>query len=350
MVNRRCAACRQCRRLAIVSCITPPDGAETGVAPNDHGLRERAKGATVTRAGVEHPGGPEGARRYPRGFASACPVARAPAAALRHALSVDVEDWYHDSAGAAPAVAGSRVEANTLRLLDILAAHGAGATFFFLGDVAARFPTLARRVAAAGHEVGSHGDSHRRVMQMTRREFREDVARSVRVIEDAIGAPVHGYRAPYFSIKADVRWPIEILAELGLRYDASILAIDRPPGLELVCARTPFRHPNGLWEVPVAVLQMLHFWYLPLASGSGLRLLPRWLFERTLRKFEREIGLGVFYLHPWELDPASPVGQGAGRWLIRAGRGGLEARLGALLRDRRFAPITAVFGERIGFP
>ena len=116
-----------------------------------------------------------------------------------------------------------------------MAAHGASATFFFLGDVAARFPALARRVAAAGHEVGSHGYTHRHVMQMTRREFRDDVTRSLRVIEDATGTAVHGYRAPYFSIKSDVGWPIEILAELGVRYDASILAIDRPPGLELVC-------------------------------------------------------------------------------------------------------------------
>lgn len=264
---------------------------------------------------------------------------------MTHAFSVDVEDWYHDSVGEAPAAPASRVEANTLRLLDIMAGHGATGTFFFLGDVAERFPALARRVAEAGHEVGSHGYAHRRVMQMTRREFRDDVVRSLRVIEDATGAPVHGYRAPYFSIKSDVGWPIEILAELGVRYDASILAIDRPPGLELVCPRRPFRHPNGLWEVPVAVLQMLHFWYLPLASGSGLRLLPRWLFERTVRQFEREVGAGVFYMHPWELDPVSPTAPGIGRWFIRAGRGGMATRLDGLLRSRRFASIQQVFEE-----
>src|SRR5207244_5473291 len=122
-------------------------------------------------------------------------------------------------------------------------------------------------------------------------------------------------------------------------------ALDRPPGLELVCPRTPFRHPNGLWEVPVAVLQMLYFWHLPVASGSGLRLLPRWLFERTVRQFEREVGAGVFYLHPWELDPDSPTAPGLGRWFIRAGRGSLAAGLENLLRRRRFAPIPQVFAE-----
>lgn len=262
-----------------------------------------------------------------------------------HALSVDVEDWYHDEAVRAAGPLQSRVERNTLHLLDIMGAHGAKGTFFFLGEVAERLPRLVRRVAGAGHEIGSHGYQHRHVMRMTRREFREDVSRSLRVIEDATGGPVRGYRAPYFSIKADVRWPIEILADLGVCYDASILAIDRPPGLELVCPRQPFRHANGLWEVPVAILQLLHFWHLPLASGAGFRLLPRWLVYRGVRQFERSVGPGVFYLHPWELDPHSPAARGAGRWLIRAGRRRFAEKLAAVLDDIAFVPITEVFAE-----
>lgn len=262
-----------------------------------------------------------------------------------HALSIDVEDWYHDAAVHVAGPPEDRVEDNTLRLLDIMQAHGAQGTFFFLGEVAERFPILARRIAAAGNEIGSHGHRHRAVSQMTRREFREDVQRSLQVIEDAVGKPVCGYRAPYFSIKADVRWPIEILAELGVRYDASILAIDRPPGLELTCPRAPFRHPNGLWEVPVAVLQLGPFWHLPLASGAGLRLLPRWLLDRCVRRFERDIGAGVFYLHPWELDPASASAPGVSRWFTRVGRAGLAHSLAALLEERQFKPIVEVFEE-----
>ena len=265
-----------------------------------------------------------------------------------HALSVDVEDWYHDIAVRVAAPPEGRVEANTIRLLDILERHNVKATFFLLGEVAARFPTLARRIADAGHEVGSHGYQHRPITQMTRREFRDDVLRSLRVIADATGQPVRGYRAPYFSIKADVRWPIEILAECGVRYDASILAIDRLPGLEVVCPRAPFRHANGLWEVPVAVLRIWPFWHLPLASGTGLRVLPRWLLDRYIRRFEREVGAGVFYLHPWELDPDSPAAPGMSRWLIRLGRPGLTGSLDALLRDYAFAPIAEVFAEQLG--
>ena len=120
--------------------------------------------------------------------------------AVTHALSIDVEDWYHDAAGPVAAPVEGRVEANTLHLLDILATQRVRATFFFLGEVAERFPGLARRVSDAGHEIGSHGYQHQRVMQMTRGEFRTDVARSLRAIEDATGRAVWGYRAPYFSI------------------------------------------------------------------------------------------------------------------------------------------------------
>ena len=267
---------------------------------------------------------------------------------MLHALSIDVEDWYHDFLVDPRTPRASRVEANTLNVLDILEAHGVNATFFFLGDVAERFPALVRRVAAAGNEVGSHGYRHYPVMQMTPHEFRADVVRSQRAIEDAIGRPVLGYRAPYFSIKAGVRWPIDILKELGIRYDSSVLPIDRPPGWELVCPRAPFQHANGLWEIPVAMLQLLNGLHLPLASGNGLRWLPRRLRRRWVRRFERDVGAGVFYVHPWEFDPGSPVAPHLSRWLLRVGRRRLPERFRELLRETSFAPIVDVFAHQLG--
>jgi polysaccharide deacetylase family protein (PEP-CTERM system associated) len=267
------------------------------------------------------------------------------APALRHALSVDVEDWYHDGGIAPRGGAPERVARNTDMLLELLAAHGARATFFFLGEVAERYPQLVRRAIAAGHEVGSHGHAHRHLSELLWREFRTDVARSLDVLQDITGVPVQGFRAPYFAIKAGVRWPIDLLGELGVRYDSSILAIDRPPGLELVCPRAPYRHANGVWEVPVAVLQLLHFWHLPLAGGAGLRLLPPRLLRGSIARFERDVGAGVFYLHPWELDPDSPTGAGPGRWLLRLGREHLLERLGALLAERTFVSIREAFPE-----
>lgn len=262
-----------------------------------------------------------------------------------HAISVDVEDWYHDGAIAADGIP-PRVETNTLRLLEIFESHAVRGTFFFLGEVAERFPMLVARVAAAGHEIGSHGYQHRAVTQLGRREFRVDVQRSLQVIEDAGGQPVRAYRAPYFSIKAGVRWPIETLAELGLLYDSSVLPIDRPPGLEVVCPRAPFRHHNGLWEVPVATLRLPLFWHLPLASGGGLRTVPHRMLRKWIRRFEREVGAGVFYFHPWELDPDSPTPQMASRWWLRVGRRHFPERLNTLLEETAFAPIIEVFADR----
>ena len=270
------------------------------------------------------------------------------APAIRHALSVDVEDWYHDGGAAPGAVVTDRVAANTEKLLELLDRHGTRATFFFLGEVAERHPALVRRVAAAGHEIGSHGYAHRHLSALLSGEFRDDVARSLAVLQDILGGPVRGFRAPYFAIKAGVRWPIDLLGALGLRYDSSILAIDRLPGLELVCPRQPYRHANGLWEVPVAVLQMLRFWHLPVASGHGLRLVPPRLLRRSIARFERDVGPGVFYLHPWEIDPDSPTGLGAGRWLLRVGRRGLAARLDALLQEREFVTISEAFPAAAG--
>jgi len=266
---------------------------------------------------------------------------------MRHALSIDVEDWYHDFLVDPCTPRESRVEANTLAVLDILEAQGVKATFFFLGEVAERFPALVRRVAAAGNEVGSHGYRHYPVMRMTRRELAADVSRSLRALEDATGQAVCGYRAPYFSIKAGVSWPLDILKELGIRYDTSVLPIDRPPGMELVCPRRPFRHANGLWEIPVATLQLLGFCHLPLASGTGLRWLPARLRRRWLRRFENDVGAGVFYLHPWELDPGSPVAPRLSRWFLRVGRRQFPERLNELLRETSFAPIAEVFAEQL---
>ena len=118
-------------------------------------------------------------------------------APLRHALSVDVEDWYHDG-GTKPAdgALADRVVANTERLLDLFAAAGARGTFFFLGDVAERYPALPRRVAGAGHEIASHGDKHGHLSALSRKAFRDDVARSLAILQDAVGVRIRGYRAP----------------------------------------------------------------------------------------------------------------------------------------------------------
>jgi polysaccharide deacetylase family protein (PEP-CTERM system associated) len=272
-----------------------------------------------------------------------------------NALTIDVEDWYHDGEGlgaAAPVGAEPRVDRTLPRLLDLAEAAGARATLFFLGEVAERFPGLVREAALRGHEIASHGYRHRPLGALLRREFRDDVRRSLERLGELSGAPVAGYRAPYFSIKSGVRWPVEILAGEGLRYDSSILPIDRAPGLELVSGRAPYRLPSGLWEVPVAVGRF-GFWNLPFVGGFALRALPYGFVRRRLADFNREVGPAVVHLHPWEIDAEAPEVESVPR-VIRAwkrlGRRGLTAKLARLLAEHRFAPIREVFPEVVRDP
>jgi polysaccharide deacetylase family protein (PEP-CTERM system associated) len=268
-------------------------------------------------------------------------------------LTIDVEDWYHHGLGDADAAAArfeKRVERNVARLLELLDAHRARATFFVLGEIAASLPGLVREILARGHELGSHGFHHRPVRSLLQREFREELARSFGVLSEIAGEPIAGYRAPYFSIKADVRWPLEAVARAGFRYDSSVLPIDRPPGLEVVSPRTPHQVSGELWEVPVAVNRYF-IWNLPLLGGFALRLLPLPFLLRRLDEFNGEFGPAVVHLHPWEIDAAGPeldsvpaVVRGFKRW----GRPGLEAKLEQLLAARRFGAIAEVFPEVVG--
>lgn len=271
--------------------------------------------------------------------------------AIANVLTIDVEDWHHDAAGLAGGVSvrcpEPRVERNLRRLLDLLEASGVHATLFFLGEVAERFPGLVREAFARGHEIASHGDRHRPIVTLLRREFREDVARSMSRLQDLTGARVSGYRAPYFSIKAGVHWPGDVLAELGVGYDSSVLPIDRPPGLELVSPRAPYRLASGLWEVPVAI-NRYGFWNLPLLGGFALRALPFGFVERRLAEFNREVGPAVVHLHPWEIDedgPEAPSVSRPVRRLKRMGRRGLLGKLERLLSRHSFGSVAEVFPE-----
>jgi len=234
------------------------------------------------------------------------PTARAPMA-----MSIDVEDWFHVENLKSSVSRESwptrelRVEANTDRMLAMLAEHGARSTFFVLGWVAKRCPDLVRRIANAGHEVASHGYGHHLLGELTRNSFREDVARSKGILEDLSGQAVVGYRAPSFSI---TDWAIPVLRELGFRYDSSVfptVAHDRYGKLGGVTAEHSVAElEGGLHEVCISCLTIGSV-ALPWGGGGYFRLLPYAAFRRGVAR----IASGrpyVFYLHPWEIDPGQP--------------------------------------------
>ena len=281
--------------------------------------------------------------------------------AIVNAMTVDVEDYFQVSAFDAVVPRTdwdrleSRVEANTDRLLQTFDDARVTATFFVLGWVAERFPALVKRIAAARHEVGSHGYAHRLIYDQTQDAFRDDVRRAKGTLEALTGRLVEGYRAPSFSITSRSLWALDVLLGEGHRYDASIFPIrhDRYgiPGAP--------RHPHvlqrergSLIEAPGSTVRVGGM-NLPVAGGGYFRILPyawtRWGIGRLNASEHRP---AIFYLHPWEIDPAQP--RLSAGWLSRfrhyRNLDKTECRLRRLLRDFRFAPLREMLLDVEGGP
>jgi polysaccharide deacetylase family protein (PEP-CTERM system associated) len=236
------------------------------------------------------------------------------ASLFSHFFTVDVEEHFQVSAfdgvvsredwSALP----SRVVRNTELILELLGRRGATGTFFMLGWVAERHPQLVRRVQEAGHEAASHGYSHRRVGEFTVEEFRHDVRLAKQIIENAGSKPVLGYRAPNFSIAPGMEWALEILVEEGHVYDSSLFPIHRP-GYGYPKA-PPIPHVVETAAGYICEFPLLTYMFsgvrFPAAGGAYFRHFPYSLTQRALREHERTHMPGMFYIHPWELDPDQP--------------------------------------------
>ncbi len=278
-------------------------------------------------------------------------------AAPVNAFTVDVEDYFHVAALASAvsreswATRECRVERNTDRLLALLESQRIRGTFFVLGWVAERYPALVRRIAAGGHEIACHGYSHQLIYHQTREEFREETARAKDLLEEAIGAPVLGYRAASFSVIRSSLWALDTLIDLGFRYDSSIFPIrhdrygipDASPDPGRVAA------PSGrtLVEFPMASATFLGV-KVPICGGGYFRIFPYWLTRAGLRQINGRRRAFPFYLHPWEIDPQQPrVPVGAlSRFRHYTNLHRCEQRLARLLGEFPFAPMRDVLRER----
>ncbi len=286
---------------------------------------------------------------------------------ITNAMTVDVEDYYQVSAFERVVARDrwheyeSRVAANTDRLLGIFADASVRATFFVLGWVAERDSSIVQRIAAAGHEIASHGYGHRLVYDQTPQEFREDVRRGKALLEQSCGRPVLGYRAPSFSITDRSLWALDVLIEEGFVYDASIFPIRHDRYGIPTAPRHPFWVSHGvgsggvgrafgpakagqrdLLEIPGSTVRVAGV-NLPVAGGGYFRLLPYWWTRFGIGRLNAaERRAAVFYLHPWELDPAQPRLEASRLSRFRHYRnlGETERRLRRLLGDFRFGPIA----------
>jgi polysaccharide deacetylase family protein (PEP-CTERM system associated) len=275
-------------------------------------------------------------------------------AAIRNALTIDVEDYFHVSAFAARIARSAwdslpcRVARDVDVILDILAEHDARATFFVLGWIADRYPELVRRIASAGHEVASHGYLHERATRQGRETFLEDVSRAKRVLEDACGAAVRGYRAPSFSIGAANWWALDCLREAGYAYSSSIYPIAHDHYGMPDAPRFAF-HPcgaDGVTELPVTTVRLFNVNF-PAGGGGYFRLLPYALSRLCLKRVnEVERRPCVFYFHPWEIDAGQPRVAGIGfktRFRHYVNIPAMEGRIRRLCGDFAWDRVDNVF-------
>jgi polysaccharide deacetylase family protein (PEP-CTERM system associated) len=279
---------------------------------------------------------------------------RAETGRMKNVMSVDLEDWFcvYNLSAHIPYAdwdkCESRVERSTERLLDAFRRHGVEATFFVLGWVADRFPGLVKEIARRGHEVATHGYSHRLLTFMQPDEFRADLERSLESLARATPGEVRGFRAPSFSLTRATLWAVDGLKDCGIRYDSSIFPVQFHPDYGITDAKLhPHRLANGLAELPLSVAEVLGQ-RVPCCGGGYFRLFPyrmtRWLMHRC-----NEQGRPViFYLHPWEVDPGQPRVPGmpwSKRFRHYNNLEKTEERLERLLEDFSFTTASKLLAE-----
>lgn len=271
-----------------------------------------------------------------------------------NALSIDVEE--HFQARVMESVVPfqewpkqeSRLRQNVHRLLDLFQKFQARATFFILGWNAERYPDLVEEIRKEGHEIACHGYRHMDIYRQSPEEFRADLERGRRILEQITHLPIRGYRAPTFSIRQDTLWALDILIEQGFRYDSSIFPIFHDRYGIPDSPRFPYRirtpKNKSIREFPLSTVSFLGQNF-PVAGGGYFRLLPYALIAKALLRLNRrEMRPAVIYLHPWELDPGQPrlpigpLNQLRHYLNLEA----TEKKLIHLLKDFRFAPLGEI--------
>ncbi|WP_448556449.1 XrtA system polysaccharide deacetylase [Thalassotalea montiporae] len=270
------------------------------------------------------------------------------------AMTVDVEDYFHVSAFEQNISRQDwqklplRVEQNTYRLLELFDQYNARATFFTLGWVAEQCPQLIKDIVAQGHELASHGYDHQRAIMMTREQFKQDVAKSKDLLEQASGEQILGYRAPSFSIGEQNVWAYDVLAELGFEYSSSTYPIEHDLYGVPHWPRFKFRRDEGIVEIPVPTIRK-NGSNIGIGGGGYFRLYPYSFSKRRIDKYlSQESAPYSFYFHPWEIDPEQPRIEGASwrskvRHYINLSR--MEGKIVKLLNDYQWSTMRAVYLE-----
>ena len=235
---------------------------------------------------------------------------------MKNIFTIDTEDWFHanyeDGLFQNSKDVVSTVEKNVDTYLEIFDKYNVKATFFILGFVAENHSTLIRKIYENGHEIASHGYAHQLVYKQTEKEFFDDVKKSKELLEDIIGDKVIGYRAPSWSIIENSLWALDILEDLGFKYNSSIFptknflyGIPYAPRFMHDC-KIYNRPNNKILNIPPSTISVIKKLNIPFSGGFYFRALPYWFIKQCTDSVNKQSQPTIFYLHPREIDPTQP--------------------------------------------
>lgn len=240
-----------------------------------------------------------------------------------NALTIDLEDWYHPEFVTKFVPDHQRkdqVEDAVKPLLQLLDRYNVSATFFVLGQVAERHPELIERIYEEGHEIASHGYSHKRLHELGKEEFEDDLRKCTNILESIVKEEIFGFRAPSYSINQDTAWALDILENLGYKYDSSIFPLRfRKKSLYGICNAPLYPYSPSkeditkesedenrkIIEFPLSVVKFVGI-KIPVAGGAYLRLFPAWFLRLAIKKINKEKRPAIIYVHPWETYEKTP--------------------------------------------
>ena len=267
-----------------------------------------------------------------------------------NALTIDFEDWYQglEIPHTEWDKFEDRIEAAGDKLLKILSDADTKATFFMLGYVAEKHPEIVKRIQSEGHEIGTHGFSHTLIYKQEKEVFQQELTRAIKYLEDLTGSKVLGHRAPFFSITKDSLWALDILGELGIKYDSSIFPVLNYRYGIADAPRFPYkiqREKFEFVEFPISTLKLPGF-TMPISGGAYFRIYPYQVTKQAIKAVNRGGEPVTFYLHPWEIDPHHPRIDVPRRIALTHyfNLGATERRLKKLIRDFKMAPMKDVLG------
>jgi len=274
-----------------------------------------------------------------------------------NAMTVDVEDYFQVSAfdpyvnrSAWDDYAG-RVEASTDRILALFDQHNVQGTFFTLGWIAKKYPSLVRRIVESGHELASHGWGHVMVTRLSRDEFAQDIKKAKQTLEDTTGAEVAGYRAPSYSFTKKNDWAHTVLAEQGYRYSSSVAPIKHDLyGIPDAPRFAHSRADGAVIELPITTTRLLGR-NLPCGGGGWFRLYPYQLSQWAIKRVHKnDKERAIFYFHPWEIDTEQPRIDGLNlrtRFRHYQNLARMEPRVEQLLTDFEWGTMAEVFSAEL---